>query len=96
MIAMNQSTIIEKLSAKIKLIRVESNYTQEKMAAVLGISKKSLVQIEKRRNNANWTTIVALCALFRHSEIIRITIGNDVLKTLETAVHISEVSIKDS
>lgn len=94
MIAINQGTIIDNLSAKIKLIRVESNYTQEKMATVLGISKKSLVQIEKRWNNANWTTIVALCALFRHSDIIRITIGEDVLKTLETVVHKKEFGIK--
>ncbi|MBP1949531.1 DNA-binding XRE family transcriptional regulator [Virgibacillus litoralis] len=84
---MDQETIIDRVSTKVKLIRVEKNYTQDQMATVLGISKKSLVQIEKRRNNANWTTTVALCALFRDSEVIQQTVGYDVLTILETAAH---------
>ncbi|WP_139223960.1 helix-turn-helix transcriptional regulator [Lentibacillus halodurans] len=84
---MNQSDIKEEISAKMKLIRIENNYTQEQMATVLGISKKSLVQIEKRRINANWTITIATCALFRNSEIIRHALGGDALKTLESAVH---------
>lgn len=84
---MEQEQIIDKISTKVKLIRVENNFTQDQMATVLGISKKSLVQIEKRRNNANWTMTVALCALFRDSEVIQHAIGFDVLTILETAAH---------
>lgn len=87
MIVVDQKQIMDKLSAKMKLIRVESNYTQERMASVLGISKKTLVQIEKRRTNANWTTTVALCALFRDSEVIRYTLGDDSLSILEGVLH---------
>ncbi len=87
MISMEHEKIIDRISSKVKLIRVENNYTQDQMATVLGVSKKSLVQIEKRRNNANWTMTVALCALFRDSEVIQHAIGYDVLTIIETAAH---------
>lgn len=84
---MDQKEIICSLSAKIKLVRVENEYTQDRMATILGISKKTLVQIEKKRSVANWTTVVALCALFRQSEIIRNTLGSNALDVLEDAAH---------
>ncbi|WP_404452880.1 helix-turn-helix domain-containing protein [Virgibacillus necropolis] len=84
---MDQVNVIDKLSSKVKLVRVEYDYTQDQMAAVLGISKKTLVQIEKSRIKANWTTIVALCALFRSSEIIQNVIGEDVIECIETIAH---------
>ena len=84
---MNQEKIIKKLSDKMKLVRVENNYTQDRMATILGISKKTLIQIEKRRTDASWTTIVALCALFRDSEIIKFTIGRNSLDILIKIIH---------
>lgn len=84
---MDQETFIEKLSNNFKLIRVENNYTQDQMASILGISKKTLIQIEKRRSNANWTTVVALSALFRNSEVIKYTVGCDVLTIIEEIAH---------
>ncbi|WP_099158395.1 helix-turn-helix transcriptional regulator [Virgibacillus ndiopensis] len=84
---MDQEIIISSLSTKMKLVRVENDYTQDTMASVLGISKKTLVQIEKKRLYANWTTIVALCALFRDSEIIRNTLGGNVLEVIKNAAH---------
>jgi DNA-binding XRE family transcriptional regulator len=84
---MNQEQIIEILSNKIKLVRVEKGYTQERMARVLGVSKKTLVQIEKGRNLAGWTTVVAICALFRDSEVIQTILGNAPLEVLETIAH---------
>ncbi|MBO8154918.1 MAG: helix-turn-helix domain-containing protein [Bacillaceae bacterium] len=81
---MDKQMLSDSLSAKIKLVRVEQGYTQERMASILGISKKTLVQIEKGRTRANWTTIVALCSLFRDSEIIQNELGEDVLEVIET------------
>ncbi len=49
---MDKDYITELISSKLRLIRTESRYTQEKMANVLGISKKTLVQIEKGRSTA--------------------------------------------
>ncbi|QDP40497.1 helix-turn-helix transcriptional regulator [Radiobacillus deserti] len=76
---MEREELMHIISSKMKLIRVEQGYTQSDMATVLGISKKTLVQIEKERIIANWTTVIAICLLFRESEIIRGIIGNDVL-----------------
>ena len=39
------------LDSALKAVRKEYGFTQEKMAAVLGISKKTLVEIEKGRSS---------------------------------------------
>ena len=84
---MQKEEIIQILSKKIKLVRTESDYSQELMAEILGISKKTLVQIEKGRIQASWTVIVALCSLFRESEIIQNTLGGDPLDILQVVAH---------
>jgi DNA-binding XRE family transcriptional regulator len=80
---MNKENIIELISTKIKLIRTEKGYTQDKMAEILGISKKTLVQIEKGRSNAGWTNTIAICALFRDSEVLQSILGDDPLVVIE-------------
>ncbi|MCR6790082.1 MULTISPECIES: helix-turn-helix transcriptional regulator [Bacillus cereus group] len=92
---MNKELIIELISMKIKLIRTEKGYTQDKMAEVLGISKKTLVQIEKGRSNAGWTNSVAICALFRDSEVLQSTLGDDPLVVIETMAHKSINNFKE-
>ncbi len=84
---MKKNEIIEILSQKIKIIRVEMDYSQDHMAEILGISKKTLIQIEKGRIKAGWTVIVALCALFRESEIIQNMLGEDPLEVLQLVAH---------
>ncbi|MYL32705.1 transcriptional regulator [Pontibacillus yanchengensis] len=84
---MDQHALIKQLSSKMKLVRVEEGYTQDRMAIILGISKKTLVQIEKERIEAGWTTIVAMCALFRDSEVIQHSLGADPIEVLETIAH---------
>ncbi|WP_453994150.1 helix-turn-helix transcriptional regulator [Bacillus nitroreducens] len=80
---MDKEQIIRMISEKMKLIRNEKGYTQDKMAEILGISKKTLVQIEKGRIQASWTTVVAVCALFRDSQIIQTALGGDPLDIIE-------------
>jgi DNA-binding XRE family transcriptional regulator len=84
---MTREEVINLISKKIKLVRVESGYTQNKMADIIGVSKKTLVQIEKERIPASWTIIVAICALFKNSEIIRNTLGEDPLEILQVIAH---------
>lgn len=81
---MTREEIILKVSEKIRLIRAEAGYTQDKMAEIIGVSKKTLVQIEKGRMYANWTTVVAVCALFRETETVQYLFGNEPLEVLET------------
>ncbi|WP_408007565.1 helix-turn-helix transcriptional regulator [Pseudalkalibacillus sp. A8] len=84
---MNMNQMIEIVSSKLKLIRIEHGYTQDKMAYTLGISKKTLLQIEKQRTQANWTTVAAVAALFRNSEILRTALGGDPVELVEILAH---------
>jgi DNA-binding XRE family transcriptional regulator len=81
---LTRDDIIEKVSDKIRLIRMEAEYTQDKMADIIGLSKKTLVQIEKGRVKAGWSTVVTVCALFRDSETVRYLFGDEPLEVLET------------
>lgn len=78
---------MDMVSGQLKLIRTEHGYTQDKMADVLGISKKTLVQIEKERVAAGWTVIVAVCALFRESRVLHSVLGNDPVEMVELVAH---------
>ena len=84
---MDRDYAINLISEKVKLIRTEANYTQDKMAHILGISKKTLVQIEKGRITTGWTTCIAICALFRESSILQSALGGDPLDVIELLAH---------
>lgn len=79
---MNREQFVKLISDKMKLVRTEMNYTQDKMAEVLGLSKKTLIQIEKGRMQAGWTPSVAFCALFRESGVLQSVLGNDPMEVL--------------
>ena len=83
---LTRDEIILKVSEKMRLIRTEAGYTQDKMAEIVGVSKKTLVQIEKGRAKAGWSTVVAVCALFRETETVRFLFGNEPLEVIETVV----------
>jgi len=74
---MTRLNFIKIASDKLKLIRIEGEYTQDKMAEIVGISKKTLVQIEKGRSTLGWAGAVTLCTIFRNSEILEMTFGGD-------------------
>ncbi|MGY3716267.1 helix-turn-helix transcriptional regulator [Sutcliffiella cohnii] len=91
---MNREELIEIVTSKLKLIRTEQQYTQDKMADMIGISKKTLVQIEKGRMQAGWTTTIAICSLFRDSEILTSTLGDDPLVLMQTIAFDSYATTK--
>ena len=72
---MNREEFITKCNEKLKLIRTEYGFPQEKAAHILGLSKKTVVEIEKGRSSLGWTGSVALCAIFSSSEILSATFG---------------------
>ncbi|MFC0189685.1 helix-turn-helix transcriptional regulator [Fictibacillus aquaticus] len=92
---MNKEDVIELLWPKVKLVRTEKGYTQDKMSEVLGISKKTLVQIEKDRLQPGWTLIAAMCAIFRQSEILRAALGGDPVDVIEVVSHSHVNSVKE-
>jgi len=74
---MTRLNFIKIASEKLKLIRIEGEYTQDKMAEIVGISKKTLVQIEKGRSTLGWAGAVTMCTIFRNSEILEMAFGGD-------------------
>lgn len=81
---MDRQNFTELIQSKFKMVRIEAGYTQDTMAQTVGLSKKTLVQIEKERVLPNWTTCVSICALFRDSEVLNSTFGCDPLEMVQT------------
>ena len=84
---MNRELLIQMVSKQLKMIRAELGYSQDKMADVLGISKKTLVQIEKDRIQASWTVVLAACAVFRESDTLQAVLGNEPLEMITLILH---------
>ena len=74
---MERSEFISIMNHKIKLIRTEFDLTQEKMAEAIGISKKTLVEIEKGRNSLSWSAAVAAAVIFSDSSILEEAFGGE-------------------
>ncbi len=75
---MNKEDFIKFMGEKLKLIRTEYGLTQDKMAIILGISKKTLIEVEKNRKSLGWTGSVALASIFSDSKILQDAIGGEV------------------
>jgi len=79
---MDKKQFTKLIDERIKLIRTEYGLTQEKMADVLGISKKTLIQIEKGRQSVGWTGSVAVASIFADSVLLRETAGGDITEII--------------
>ena len=75
---LTRDAFISLCDRKEKLVRNEVGYSQQKMSEVLGLSKKTLVEIEKWRSSLGWQGAVTLCTLFRNTREITLTFGPDV------------------
>ncbi|WP_050615656.1 helix-turn-helix transcriptional regulator [Bacillus testis] len=87
---MNREEFVELISRKMKLVRTEQGFSQDKMSEMIGVSKKTLVQIEKGRAMASWTTVIAFCTLFQHSELLSTAIGDDPVYFVRLIANASE------
>ena len=74
---MTRDEFIKECNRIEKLIRTEFSYSQEHMAEILGISKKTLVEIEKDRRSLGWSGSVVLCSLFHDSQVLAGAFGGD-------------------
>lgn len=74
---MTRAEFVEKLDGQVKLVRTEYGFTQDVMARVLGMSKKTLVEIEKGRSSLGWMGAVAFCSLFAGSRVLSGLLGGE-------------------
>lgn len=75
---MTREAFIALCDRKEKLVRNELGYSQEKMSSLLGVSKKTLVEIEKWRSSLGWQGAVTLCTLFANTREITLAFGTDI------------------
>lgn len=80
---MTKKEFAAQMDAVLKAVRREYGFTQEKMAAVLGISKKTLVEIEKERSSLGWTGAAAFAAIFSESSILQEKYGGELTDLVE-------------
>lgn len=74
---MTRENYIAEADRLLKLVRTEYGFTQEVMARVLGISKKTLVEIEKGRTSLGWMGAVAFGTIFSGSQILGDRFGGE-------------------
>lgn len=74
---MDRNEFIDTMNKHIKLIRTEYNLPQDKMAVALGISKKTLVEIEKGRISLSWSAAVTAATIFSDSEVLQNCFGGE-------------------
>ena len=89
---MTKEEFVFTINSKLKLVRTEYGLTQEKMAAVLGISKKSLVESEKGRRSLLWTEAVAVASIFDNSTVLQDSLGDD-FKDMVSALALQDVDV---
>ena len=74
---MTRNEFIKDIDSQLKLVRTEYHFTQDVMAKVLGISKKTLVEIEKGRVSLGWSGAVTLCTIFSGSQVLSGRLGGE-------------------
>lgn len=74
---MDRKQFVEEMDIHLKLVRTEYGYTQEMMAQILGLSKKTLVEIEKGRSSLGWMGAVAFATVFSDSRILSSLLGGE-------------------
>lgn len=80
---MDRDVIIQVTSENVKIVRLEYDYSIDKMAEIIGISKKQLLKIEKGKAIANWPVTIAICTLFRDSRTLNQELGGDPLDLID-------------
>ncbi len=82
---MDRDVLIQVASDHLKTLRLENDYTIDKMAEIIGIQKKTLLKIEAGKVLASWTTTISVCTLFGDSRSLKIQLGGDPLEMIELA-----------
>ena len=75
---MTREEFVTMMDERLRLVRTEYRLTQDKAAIALGISKKTLVEIEKGRRTLGWTGAVACGVIFRDSRILQNDFGGEL------------------
>ena len=66
-----KSSLMEQFRDELPVLRAKGRLSQENIAEKIGISRQTFNAIETGKRDMNWTTILALVALFQNNEQTR-------------------------
>ncbi len=87
MTTITQLELRKKISNSMKLLCAEYGYSQQEMANSVGLSKKTLIQVEKERILLSWVATCAVCAVYHSSRQLLMELGEDPINIIETLAH---------
>ncbi len=64
-------------------LRKEVSLPQEQMADSIGVSKKTYIQLEKKRTKLKWAETVTLCILFKDTDTIYNCFGDNIADIIQ-------------
>lgn len=80
---MTKIEFLKNIQSKLLDIRTEYKLSQEKMSDIIGVSKKTYIQLEKGRVQLKWAEGVVIATLFQSSEAINNEFGDDIIDYLQ-------------
>lgn len=75
---MTKQDFIRNMQNALKLVRIEYGLTQESMATALGVSKKTIIELEKNRIPLGWSQAVTLASVFGDSTVLQHSMGGEL------------------
>jgi DNA-binding XRE family transcriptional regulator len=64
----NKSEYIDKMAENLVVLRTKLGLKQSELANKIGVSRQTLLDIEKRKRPMAWSSFVALLTVFRENE----------------------------
>lgn len=74
---LEKEQFITKATSIVKDVRLALSLSQEVMAELIGMSKKTYVQVEMGRRRLSWAESVSFCCCFKSQKIIKDTFVDD-------------------
>lgn len=65
-------------------LRKAVNMTLDEMALTIGLSKKTLIQIEKGRNPLKWAEAVTFVSIFNEHDIVKSVFGDEANEIIQS------------
>lgn len=74
-LVLRRDELIKRVSDELVNIRKESKLTQDEMGNILGISKNTIVSVEKNGKPLSWAVVMSAVMLFNQTSSIKLIIG---------------------
>lgn len=80
---MNKMKFCKMVQDIVEELRKNENMTLEEMALTIGLSKKTLIQIEKNRSLLKWPEAVTTVSIFNETDLVKSIFGDEILDIIQ-------------